>query len=665
MTNPTVISQSAPLFSKEKLFQAVLEAQQSMTAYCVPVRDTHNQLIDFTLCLVNRGFERLVGASKCQIVGQRMTTLFPSINDVGLFEHYKTVVETGQGNSFEFQYQADGYDGWYLISAEPLEEGFVLSFVDITAQKKSQQQAEQQSTLIRNILDASISSIIYMTAIRDETYRIIDFRMVTANQAVMRSNFMRPDQIEGQQLLTIFPGNRDNGFFDLYVRVTETGQPERSVNSYRDNTQLDGWYEVSAVKQDDGVVVTFMNITETKRAQQALEKQSNFLNQVLQTSPMGIIAYEAIRDPKPDGTPGSITDFRSVFFNKAYEQIFETTAQLVESKTFRQRFIEPSDPLLSVNGEALYEFYTRIVNEGESFRREHPYAHMDKWLDVSGTKLGDGFLIVANDITDRKRAELEKQQQTTLVKQANYQLKRSNESLQQFAYIASHDLQEPLRKVQSFSSLLRERYADQLGEGVDLVQRMQGAAERMQTLIRDLLAYSRLSSQAELITPIDLNDLLTGVLSDLETLITAKNAQISLTSLPIISGNETQFRHLFQNLLSNALKFSKPDQSPVVEVHSQFVDRTHLAEPIQSALPDNSDRIWQLQIRDNGIGFDKGYRERIFEVFQRLHGRNSLYTGSGIGLASVKRVIENHLGFIEADSEPGEGSVFTIYLPVS
>lgn len=785
------------LSDREALLQAVLDAQQSMTAYCEAVRDADGELIDFRYRIINQGVETLTGRRRHQILGELMTSLFPSVKQIGLFDLYRRVVETGQPDSFEFPYQGDGYNGWYLISAQPLQEGFVLSFIDITAQKQTQQQVEQQNHLLdnilttsanglvvlrpvrdsdgqivdlkavrwnrafvqitgipdqslstrtsmqldptlrsaglfdqyvdlltagkplqtqyyfepaqiwielsgarldeehivltfsditeskkasllieeqssqlRNIFDSSISSILYMTAIRNEAGKIVDFLMVTANQAVIRSNFMTPDQIEGKQLLKVFPGNRDNGFFDLYVRVTESGEPEHLIGSYKDDTQQDGWYEVSAAKQGDGVVVTYMNITETQQAQQVLEQQTEFLNQLLQTSPMGIIAYEAIRKtPAQAGGTGSATgeivDFRAIFFNHAYEKIFNSTEEVVRNHTFLERFTSVVNLPLTVNTEELFNFYKSVTEQSLSFRRERFYPHLNKWLDVSGTKLGDGFLLVLYDVTDRKRAELERQQQAALVQQANRQLKRSNDSLQQFAYIASHDLQEPLRKVHSFGSLLKSRYAESLGDGVDLIARMQKAAERMQTLINDLLAYSRLSNQTESFEPVDLNEVMAGILEDLEAVITDKKALVTIDSLPVVQGNPSQLRQLFQNLLSNALKFNKPDERPAVTIRCQPAPRPQIDPDALTMLPADVEHFWQIQVKDNGIGFDQGYRERIFEAFQRLHGPNSAYAGSGIGLALVKRVAENHGGLIEAHSQPGEGAEFTLYLPQS
>lgn len=266
-------------------------------------------------------------------------------------------------------------------------------------------------------------------------------------------------------------------------------------------------------------------------------------------------------------------------------------------------------------------------------------------------------------------AELEGQvQQRTAELQTSIQgLQRSNKNLQQFAYVASHDLQEPLRKVQSFGDLLQRHYADQLAEeGVDHLRRIQLAASRMSTLIRDLLAFSRISTQPELTTTVSLQELVQSVLADLEIPIAETKARIQINALPTVTGDFSQLSQLMQNLLSNALKFSHktPDglpEPPLIEVSAQLVSAadlpTHLL-PSREAVQYN-----RIDIKDNGIGFDEKYLDRIFQIFQRLHGKNQ-FAGTGIGLAICEKVVANHGGAITASSQPGQGATFSVYLPV-
>ncbi|MEZ0539780.1 PAS domain-containing sensor histidine kinase [Fibrella arboris] len=240
-------------------------------------------------------------------------------------------------------------------------------------------------------------------------------------------------------------------------------------------------------------------------------------------------------------------------------------------------------------------------------------------------------------------------------------LNRSNDNLQRFAYVASHDLQEPLRKIQQFGNLLKLEHSAALGDELVYLDRMQVAAERMSTLIHDLLSYSRISAQSEVREAVSLNHIIEQVMTDLELIIQETKAQIKIGALPTIIGDASQLGQLFQNLLSNALKFHRPGVSPIVDVSAHIIAYTDLPEHIK---PIKATQLYhQIEVSDNGIGFEPQYAERIFEVFQRLHRKHE-YAGTGIGLSISERVVTNHGGAISATGQLGQGATFTIYLPV-
>jgi PAS domain S-box-containing protein len=240
----------------------------------------------------------------------------------------------------------------------------------------------------------------------------------------------------------------------------------------------------------------------------------------------------------------------------------------------------------------------------------------------------------------RKRQRAEKTMQSF-----SKELERSNQELQDFAYVSSHDLQEPLRKIRAFGDLLMAEYAEQIGDGSEYLERMQSAAARMSTLIEDLLAFSRVSSKQISPKPVQLNAIVSEVLMDLETRINETNATITVDQLPEICADHTHMRQLFQNLIGNALKFHKPDTAP--EIHVAY-ER------------EGSDEV--IRVSDKGIGFEKEYAEKIFAVFQRLHGRDS-YEGTGIGLAVCRKIVERYGGTIAAGSRKGSGTTFVIRIP--
>lgn len=269
-----------------------------------------------------------------------------------------------------------------------------------------------------------------------------------------------------------------------------------------------------------------------------------------------------------------------------------------------------------------------------------------------------GIVCVGKDITEivKAREEIEK---------SNERLRQSNRELQDFAYVASHDLQEPLRKVQAFGDRLEKKYAETLSdEGRDYINRMRNAAGRMQNLINDLLTFSRVSSKVQPFQPTDLKKITEEVVSDLEIRIEQTGGRVEIGDLPIIDADSSQMRQLLQNLIGNALKFHRTDEKPVIKIYSKDYKLTGGSFFIEGEqIHTGGDNSCEFVIEDNGIGFDERYLDRIFTVFQRLHGRTE-YEGSGVGLAVCRKIVERHGGQIRASSQPGKGSVFFVTLPV-
>ncbi|BDF95281.1 sensor histidine kinase [Pseudoalteromonas sp. KAN5] len=237
------------------------------------------------------------------------------------------------------------------------------------------------------------------------------------------------------------------------------------------------------------------------------------------------------------------------------------------------------------------------------------------------------------------------------------ELSRSNRELEEFAFVASHDLQEPLRKIQAFSDRLETMFKDELGEkGIDYIARMKNAAQRMSNLINDLLEFSRVTTRGKDFVDTDLQKVLDEILNDLEIAIKESNAQVHVAQMPVIQADPSQMEQLFLNLISNAVKFRRPEIAPVI--HIDYAHQTQFSEDL------NTDVEWQvITVKDNGIGFSAEYTDKIFVPFQRLHGR-SQYKGTGIGLSVCRRIVERHGGTITAQSETGEGATFIIKLPV-
>jgi len=238
-------------------------------------------------------------------------------------------------------------------------------------------------------------------------------------------------------------------------------------------------------------------------------------------------------------------------------------------------------------------------------------------------------------------------------------LERSNRELQDFASVASHDLQEPLRKVQAFSDRLKSRSGPALdAQGRDYLDRVQNAAARMQTLINDLLTYARVATKAQPFVLTNLATVTKEVVSDLEARIEQVNGKVEVGELPDLDADPLQVRQLMQNLIGNALKYKKPDVPPVVRISGVHPIKDPLAVEGEAARV-----LCQILVEDNGIGFEEIYAEKIFTIFQRLHGRTE-YEGTGVGLAVCRKIVERHGGTITAKSSPGKGSTFTVTLPM-
>lgn len=271
-----------------------------------------------------------------------------------------------------------------------------------------------------------------------------------------------------------------------------------------------------------------------------------------------------------------------------------------------------------------------------------------------------GVLSVAHDISEIKNANEQLSSLNRSLLQKNRELEISNNELASFSYIASHDLQEPLRKIQTFSKRIVDKEAEVLSpQGKDYLKRMENASQRMQNLIDDLLTFSRTSTMPKEFLKVDLNFLLEDVKREMKDLLEERHAVISAGLLPVTSVIAFQFRQLLVNMISNSLKYAKLDTAPKIEITCEMV------EGHSENYPELSDegKYYKLIVKDNGIGFEQQYSERIFELFQRLHGKYE-YPGTGLGLAICRRIVHNHNGIIKAKGEPGVGAEFSVYLPV-
>ena len=387
------------------------------------------------------------------------------------------------------------------------------------------------------------------------------------------------------------------------------------------------------------------DLTARHRAEEALAQEHNLLSSIINAMPNHVYVKDAkgrfILDNSAHRTYLGLDESQSVEGKTVFDYFAPTVAEKFDA----------DDRYVVETGEAI------IASEEPALRVDDKSG--ETWLESNKVPLRDtdgkivGLVGISSDISARKEDEQK------LIAFAGA-LERSNAELQNFASVASHDLQEPLRKIQAFGDRLRAKCGDRLGEqGLDYLARMQNAAGRMQTLIQDLLKLSRVTSRAQPFEKCDLGLILSQVLSDLEVSVEQKAAKIESGPMPTIDADPLQMRQLFQNLVANALKFQRPGEAPEVSISARlFWARERL---IPGATP--GDQVCQIHVEDNGIGFDEKFAEQIFVVFQRLHTREE-YDGTGIGLAVCRKITDRHGGTIVAKSEPGQGATFIITLPV-
>ncbi|MGN6566880.1 MAG: sensor histidine kinase [Flavipsychrobacter sp.] len=298
----------------------------------------------------------------------------------------------------------------------------------------------------------------------------------------------------------------------------------------------------------------------------------------------------------------------------------------------------------------------KVAVFAELYKKNHALIAQEKKLMLTNKEL-------EKEIQDRKNSEEKVNKLNKQLLDNIWQLKNINEELERFAYIASHDLQEPLRKIIIFGDRLQTKFQPILGEeGNDYLNRMINASNKMQVLIKNILAFSKsaATTETDVFETTDLNQLLTGVLSDLELNIEQKNALITIEKLPTIHIIPGLFKQLFQNLLINALKFSKPNVRPEINIDAKMI-KGYAIEGVDISRSNND--FCNLYIKDNGIGFEQQYADQIFMIFKRLHSYDHI-EGTGIGLSICKKIIEKHKGYITANGEPGIGATFIISIPL-
>ena len=493
---------------------------------------------------------------------------------------------------------------------------------------------------------------LYQTLIEHLPQRVFfkDTRSVfiSVNPAFAADFGKTPEDFAGRSDRDFFPADVAEKFIADDERILRTGQPEtfaeiNIVQGRRRHIEI----TKAPVLDDDGSVIgllgVFTDVTARAVAEEERQRSEAFLDSVIQNLPSMVFIKRA-------------SDLTFVLWNKAHEAATGLVAAKDLGKCDHDFFNrEEADRYAATDREVLRT--GRMMEVAEETMSTAQYGvrvlHTKKFPIFNKQGEPEFLVGIAEDITERQAAAQKLQEFAA-------QLERNNRELQDFAFVASHDLQEPLRKVRTFGDRLKTKCGASLGDdGRDYLERMLNAAGRMQTLIEDLLSFSRVTTQAKPFVALDLNGVAHEVLSDLEVRIEQVQGRVELAELPVVQADPTQMRQLLQNLIGNALKFHRPDEKPVVKVFAR-----PLAVPAEANGRPAKAQFFQLVVEDNGIGFEEKYLDRIFTVFQRLHGRGE-YEGTGVGLAICRKIAQRHGGDITATSRPGHGATFLITLPLS
>ena len=622
---------------------AFFDQQPQPAFWMVPVLDTSSRITDFEYRYCNQEFYTYTGLTPEGVLGN-FVSVSPVIADPNarkkLFQELLNVFETGERmQAWLFNPSLNKY---YSYTRNRIAGGVLTVLQDRTEEHKMTQQLENQKHLMDNILTHSSNGISVGEMIKDESGKIVDVRTILANKAAIGFTGIPEEKYLTKTASELDPSFIRSAYFKQCVQCMETGEPFLTQYYLQ---SIGRWLEVSVSRMDnEHQIYIFTDVTSAKQVQLKLERTASQLQTIINRTQSGIVSLAPIQ-----GEQGEIVDFRFVLVNK-------TLAAYIHQKP-EDLIGEPGSKWFTAyltNG--LFDLFrdTYLNKKVNRFDYHYNADGIDAWIDMMCTRFDHEVLVTFTDYTPVKKLQLQLEQKVD-------ELKRSNKSLEEFAYASSHDLKEPIRKINVFASRLKQLLVTR-GEKEEIffVDRIENAAQRMDLLVDDLLTLSQVSQGGGTKERIDLGAKLRRVAEDLELVIQEKAATIEIGPLPTIHGYRRQIQQLFQNLLSNALKYSKPDTAPVITITSRLINR-HEAEvplPASAALA----QYHLIEVQDNGIGFAPENTEKIFQLFQRLHGKTE-YEGTGIGLSIARKVAENHQGYIWAESEEGKGAKFKVLLP--
>ncbi len=629
---------------------------------------------DLVVKIANQKFQQYLQRSREELMDKPIFDVVPEAVKQGFKDLLLTVLRTGEpfvATEIPVELMQQGkLDNSYLdLVYEPLRNenniitGVIYLGIDVTDKVVSRKKIEEKEKLLKKANEGLETKVQERTQelLRQKEFveHIInsskelfavwnkDFRLTLVNEASLKAMRKTKKEVLGKTLFELNPaakGSRpEMDLHRVFAGETITNKPYFSewANKWIQNYLV-------PLKDECGDIYAALTIaqdvTEILSTQEELKRSQQHFITLFNMSPVAM-------------SISHVSDGTVIDVNPAWEKLFERTRAAVLGKNAanvgltKRKERESAMEEVKQKGGTVHGLEQRFDLGNNKFIFTHTSVVS---IELDGTQC---YLAGYFDISQRKRYEAQIIESAKQFAQKNVELESMNKELESFNYVASHDLQEPLRKIQTFINIIKDRNPAE-EEKNKYLEKIDKAAQRMTALIRAVLTYSKLSNSEEQFSDIDLNTILDDVKADFELLIEETNAHIKSSKLPVIRANALQMHQLFSNLISNAIKFCK--EAPRINIKASIVTGDKITAD-HTIIPKG--KFVQLSFADNGIGFDPKYKDQIFTLFQRLHGKHE-FTGTGIGLSITKKITEYHKGFISADSKPGEGTVFTVWLPV-
>ena len=663
----TLIETTGKVFAAKRTQESELNLRniisQAPVAMCILKGENH------VVEIANERMFQLWGKPSEALLGKPLFEGLPEVRNQGFESLLKEVYETGntfsargvpvnlpRNGKIESHYINFVYEPYR--EADNTISGVMAVATDVTEQVISSRKIEQSEQRIRSLVESAPFPI--------GVYTGKEMRVELANQSMLDA-WGKGSNVIGRLYADVLPELDNQKIYEQLDHVYTTGIPFHAKNQLVDlvvGGKLQPFYfnySFTPLHDGDGNVYGVMNtaadVTDLNIAQLKLQESEHNLRNIILRAPVAMCIFRG-----PQFIVEIANDSMLEIWGKSADEVINKPTLEANPEGRDQGYEQILEKIITTGERfSIDEMPTTLLRKG---KMEELFVNLvyEPIKEVSGKV--SGILVVAIEVTEQVLARRKIEEVVTLrtreLAEANHRLQQSNVELNQFAYIASHDLQEPLRKVRTFTQMMELSMGTNLSEKTKThINKIQSSTERMQTLINDVLKFSLLSKEREKFEKVDLNTTLKNVLGDYELMIEQKGAKITIDALPAIDAIPLQMGQLLTNLLSNALKFSSEERRLEVNVTTKQLTIDEIRQ--HKELDEN--KVHHLvEFKDNGIGFNQVHAQQIFTIFQRLHGKLD-YAGTGIGLAMCKKIVTNHNGAIYANSTLGEGTSFAIILP--